>query len=378
MAYYLSSNTSFGSNDIRLATDVSSLSTSDSWDTESASLNIPSNIASGTWYILFITDYQNQINESNENNNVEWIRITVNGNSNSGCIVSDNFDNYSNGSNVSSSNSAKWKRWSSSSPDGRVSRDRSFSGSQSMEINRGQYGRQDVVLKLGNKTRGIYKVSWNMYINNRDLAYFNIQNSENNLVSSGVFEILFEESDTDLQNRWFDLELFVDLDRNQMRLYFDNRRHQINRNFTANLGGINFYAVSDAHFYIDDICLQQTNFIPFISEEESRITSSMQGNLIDKLFSNPLIPKDNIRQKDLAIFPNPTDGYLNVALDLIAEEKLTILLFNASGQILKEINFGKTNQINHKLDMTNLSDGIYLIKIIGKDTAIIKRIALHK
>lgn len=374
MAYVLSSNTTFGSSDVVLDTDVSTLSPTDSWDGESENLTIPSNISSGTWYILFVADYTKRITESNENNNTDWIRITVNSNSGS-CLVNDNFDTYSNGANVSSSNSRVWRKWSSSAPDGRVSRDVAFSGRQSMEINRGQYGAQDVVLRLGNQSRGVYKVSWEMYINDRDQAYFNIQNNEFNLASSGVFEILFEDTDRDLQNKWVDVELYVDLDRNQMRLYFDNRRHRVNRNFTANLGGINFYAVSDAHFYLDNVCMKQVNSIPF-TEDEDQIASSRNGNLGDRFNTTPTINKQ-LSPNLLEIFPNPASDQLNVQLAGF-EQEVSLTLYNVMGQSVYEQTYTSNFSSIQQIDVSQLAKGTYLMRAVDLEGAVLTRkVVLH-
>lgn len=77
LRYYLSANTSFGSGDIELGSDaVGSLSAGQS-SSQNQTLIIPSNTNAGFWYILFYADADNQVGESNENNNVAYIQISV-------------------------------------------------------------------------------------------------------------------------------------------------------------------------------------------------------------------------------------------------------------------------------------------------------------
>lgn len=77
VGYFLSTNTTVSTSDTYLDDDESSLSSSDTYDGESATLTIPSGTSPGTYYILFVADYQNEVEESNENNNVSYQQITV-------------------------------------------------------------------------------------------------------------------------------------------------------------------------------------------------------------------------------------------------------------------------------------------------------------
>jgi len=60
-----------------LANDyVATLSTG-ATNNESATLNIPTGLSPGTYYILFRADYSNRVAESNENNNVAYQAINI-------------------------------------------------------------------------------------------------------------------------------------------------------------------------------------------------------------------------------------------------------------------------------------------------------------
>ena len=77
LRYYLSSNTSYGSGDIELNSDSVSSLPSGSSNSENAGLEIPLSTSAGTWYILFRADADDDIDESNESNNVAYEQITV-------------------------------------------------------------------------------------------------------------------------------------------------------------------------------------------------------------------------------------------------------------------------------------------------------------
>ncbi len=77
VGYYLSTNATCTTSDTYLDDDESSLSSSDTYDGESATLTIPSGTSSGNYYICFIGDYQNEVSESDENNNCKFLPITV-------------------------------------------------------------------------------------------------------------------------------------------------------------------------------------------------------------------------------------------------------------------------------------------------------------
>ena len=77
LGYYLSNNTTFDASDTYLGRDYVEALAANATSNESATLNIPAGTAAGTYYILFVADYENVITESNENNNVAYEAITV-------------------------------------------------------------------------------------------------------------------------------------------------------------------------------------------------------------------------------------------------------------------------------------------------------------
>jgi subtilase family serine protease len=80
LSYYLSTNASLNpNNDVLLTIDQVSVLNPNDTDNETATLTIPSGTAAGNYHILFVADALNNVNESDENNNVLAKAITVTG-----------------------------------------------------------------------------------------------------------------------------------------------------------------------------------------------------------------------------------------------------------------------------------------------------------
>ena len=77
IGYYLSFDTSLDENDTLLAEDTSGLGSDDTSDNEKADLTIPDTTAAGEHYILFAINQDNKFPESDESNNVEFVKFEV-------------------------------------------------------------------------------------------------------------------------------------------------------------------------------------------------------------------------------------------------------------------------------------------------------------
>lgn len=78
LAYLLSTNCSLDGSDVYLGGDVSGLGSDDPTNSESEALTIPAGTSPGTYYVLFVADYNNELSEgSGEGNNVQCVQLTV-------------------------------------------------------------------------------------------------------------------------------------------------------------------------------------------------------------------------------------------------------------------------------------------------------------
>ena len=63
----------------------------------------------------------------------------------------------------------------------------------------------------------------------------------------------------------------------------------------------------------------------------------------------------------MSVFPNPTNGLLEITLDEAFNEDYKIEIYNYLGNKLVVISKNK-DELKHELDISNLPAGIYLIK----------------
>ncbi|MFK7785088.1 MAG: fibronectin type III domain-containing protein [Crocinitomicaceae bacterium] len=75
--YYLSTDCNLDNNDVLLGGDISSIGSNDLFDDEYETLTIPPGTAQGNYFILFAADNDQELQESDESNNIVCIPITV-------------------------------------------------------------------------------------------------------------------------------------------------------------------------------------------------------------------------------------------------------------------------------------------------------------
>ena len=69
------------------------------------------------------------------------------------------------------------------------------------------------------------------------------------------------------------------------------------------------------------------------------------------------------------VFPNPTDGVLELRLDLPQSTALNAALYDMTGRELLRRNFGRQPQLTESFDLSSLPAGIYLLRIQADNAA---------
>ena len=77
------------------------------------------------------------------------------------------------------------------------------------------------------------------------------------------------------------------------------------------------------------------------------------------------------------LYPNPSNGKVNLAIDFNENLDISIQLMNLMGQEIKTIKFHNVNSINHTFDWKELPKGIYWFSISSSDNRLVKRILLE-
>jgi len=186
-------------------------------------------------------------------------------------IICDGLEFYATGSNTGAQ-ASWWSTWSGATggaEDGIVSDDQAYEGVNSMLV--GNSGAQDVLLLLGNKSAGSYRLSWQMYVPTGAHGYFNIQDEETPGVQWNMEVYLNRDAsgteppglgETTLatdnpfafpQDQWFEVAMAFDLDNDQMAVFIDGTRIGM-LPYPDNIGGIDFFSVDNNNtYYIDNI-----------------------------------------------------------------------------------------------------------------------------
>ncbi|MCF6349824.1 MAG: T9SS type A sorting domain-containing protein [Flavobacteriaceae bacterium] len=258
-----------------------------------------------------------------------------------------------------------WTNWSNDSSASAenviVSTDVAVSGTKSFLIKEGPDGPQDAVLDLGNKTSGVWSISFKMYIPSGASAYYNVQeiipigggawginiifNKEGNDPSNGVVDddsspAIEQATFTYPEDTWFDVVHVFDVDADTVILTINGVEVYNGSAFlSGQLGGLDFFSFEASNrYYMDDFIY--TSAVASVQDLEALGFSA---------YPNPV--KDNL-------FLNANENIINVSI------------YNVIGQEVKSL---QPNSLEATIDMSDLNSGAYFVKVnIGSTVGTIK------
>ena len=88
--------------------------------------------------------------------------------------------------------------------------------------------------------------------------------------------------------------------------------------------------------------------------------SDISDNAIVVVREEVLSVEDNVLDVSIRVFPNPTSDVLNISSRGMSNS-FTVNVYSITGQIVNRVDFANDN---NTLDVTNLSDGVYLLEFI--------------
>ncbi|PLW94147.1 MAG: hypothetical protein C0592_03925 [Marinilabiliales bacterium] len=224
-------------------------------------------------------------------------------------ITSDNFDSYTAGSALAQQAGAPWTTWSGTTggaEDPLVSTTQSVSGANSVYISTTS---NDLVLDLGDKTTGRYKIGFSIYVETNKVAYFNILNDFAGSSSTWAMQAYMRtngyisvdagaalvDSVAYTPGTWTDILFVVDVDDDFATMYVDGTElvswvfstGSFGQGSTQKLDAVNFYGWSDGvvnpGYYIDDVVFEQVT----VPEAPMNLTATVTGNDIAVAWSAP-------------------------------------------------------------------------------------------
>jgi hypothetical protein len=95
---------------------------------------------------------------------------------------------------------------------------------------------------------------------------------------------------------------------------------------------------------------------------------------LDTLILN--VGLDELQMQTLEIYPNPSEGIVNISYELNDKSLSRIRLISITGEILRIFDMESKVFVEKSINLSDLNAGIYLIEIESKKQTIRKRILL--
>ncbi|AEE53636.1 T9SS type A sorting domain-containing protein [Haliscomenobacter hydrossis] len=185
----------------------------------------------------------------------------------------ENFETYNLGTLP---NNVQWKTWAFNSDRPTV---QTANNVKSLGMaNSGTFD-PNVLLLLGNRDSGRYRLSWEMFVTKNKRAYYNLQHNQNGGTNPNwAYHVSFETSGKGylrigdqatsikqdsfnyINGGWNRIMQIVDIDKNRAELWINDEHvssWDFNRGTTVQkvLGAVNFYADQNCNYAVDNICL---------------------------------------------------------------------------------------------------------------------------
>ena len=86
-----------------------------------------------------------------------------------------------------------------------------------------------------------------------------------------------------------------------------------------------------------------------------------------------------LTEENVNIFPNPSNGKLNIELIALKQMNVQVSVMDLLGQVVKEKEFTFNQGLNTQvIDLSDIYDGIYIVKIISGETVLSNKIIIDK
>jgi PKD repeat protein len=80
----------------------------------------------------------------------------------------------------------------------------------------------------------------------------------------------------------------------------------------------------------------------------------------------------------LTVSPNPSAGDVNIAINLGENETINLAVYNAMGQVVKQVVDGTVSSSKYTVNLADQANGVYFVRMAVKDHIVTKRIVVNK
>jgi hypothetical protein len=78
---------------------------------------------------------------------------------------------------------------------------------------------------------------------------------------------------------------------------------------------------------------------------------------------------DNITAEDIKMFPNPTNGTLNIT----NVKNANVVVYNTIGEVVLSL-----NNVSKSFDVSGLAEGTYVVKVVTENNVITEKVTIVK
>lgn len=280
-------------------------------------------------------------------------------------LYTDDFESYADGDMIAQSNGEHWSTWSADpggSEDAPISSAFAQSGVNSLGIistSATNGGPADLLLKLGNKTSGVYNLTFSLYIPTGNGGYFNLQHYEDVSIAQYAIELSLPANGTVMattgataqnigtypHDAWFNVSMDINLGTMTSSLTIaDNAAYTWASNTSSNvatlnnqIGCIDFFAYGGGTdlgtMYIDDLTYTDNTSVG-VTETVGTV---------------------------LGAYPNPTRDAITVTLAAPLSISATVQLRDVTGSLVSAPLKVDGSKIN--ADLRSVPAGVYFLRI---------------
>ncbi len=124
--------------------------------------------------------------------------------------------------------------------------------------------------------------------------------------------------------------------------------------------------------YVNDACMYM------LTEGQADRALTYLGVIEDEYNTNVLSVEEFEAEKVFAIFPNPADNEIMIqSTSNVLKNGASIQLFDMLGRIVKDDKFDSSLE-QEKVDVSNLNEGVYLLKIASENFSTTKKIVIKR
>jgi thiol-disulfide isomerase/thioredoxin len=153
-------------------------------------------------------------------------------------------------------------------------------------------------------------------------------------------------------------------------------------NYTWDLQDLSCYRLEFYDLYGDGICCAFGQGYYKVFANGAIVLQGGSFGALDKKFfrtDNAAGIEDNQLDHSLSVYPNPSNGKVQLEYSLEQGTAVNAVITDLAGQIVMSRNFGPTSGIQRQtLDLGNLSNGMYLLKVEAGNLRVVCSISLNK